>query len=1034
MNDQAYDIARLKEAQGNCLDSTSDFWMQAEQLQKELLQQGKRACYIFLDLENFRFINMQGDISEGAHLLTEVSALIHQTFPDVLITRGASIQFAVVTGVPDVRERLVHLHKKALSLRSNNQLDLKAGIFIVSDPQISPITASDYAKAACAHIKKDYQAVYREYDEDLQKHLAIDHYVVTHLEEALKNHDIKVFFQPIVRTLTCKACAAEALVRWDDSKYGHLLPSIFIKPLEATQLITKLDLYVAEEVCRLYQDLQLRPDVNLPISINFSRSDFQHCNIRRELDRLRAQYHVPDHALCVEVTERDFCDDVSFLKDQLTELRDHGYEVWMDDFGSGFSSLSLLKDLDVDLVKFDLRFLVGSAHINRGNFIIGALIAMVKQLGMKTLVEGVETEAQLDYLQSVGCERMQGYLYSRPIPFEQLVNLAIWDTDETEPNCRYYNAVGCCNMVQAIPESVFHGKDERLVLPSLPACIVEYQAGKMSLLETNAAFTAREGQLAFRDPAAFDEYMGQAGTFCRRNLLQAIKQCQDTQKGLTIEVSSHNEVCSLRIDPIAKNEASGAEAFLIILTGVRTSSFKERKAAVQSIMNGIFSLFDSFFVLNLTTQTVHRIKVGMNVTDEIERLPLPLFLREWARRHVFSEDWKRFLQFYDLSTLVTRINESGCGYLSTFFRVTSSEQENRNGWQLHLVWLSGEPSDIKVYCGTVNLRYFMGAEMPRPMEPLLVRNKLVPFSKIDKDAAMLPEVLWEAMLHLPEMNVYWKDVKGRFMEANDAFMHYFNLSSLDDILGKSEEELGWNVEFDPTYREEEMLLGQIPVISEEKVHCMAKGMIRTVMMNKIPLIEAGRIVGSLSWFRDVTRFTQIQAELKKKSTIDALTGALNYQGFKETQSHFVDSYQKWDLDFILIYMDLDDFKHCNDTYGHGFGDLVLQEVVKRLQKIFNHYGVVARVGGDEFIALLPIVESEEIRRIKQEIQQVLKAPLSIDGRSYQGGISVGIARYSEREDMDALQELADQRMYEDKKKRKKMQGLTYGYLVTTEGI
>ena len=1007
MNDQAYDIARLKEAQGNCLDSTSDFWMQAEQLQKELLQQGKRACYIFLDLENFRFINMQGDISEGAHLLTEVSALIHQTFPDVLITRGASIQFAVVTGVPDVRERLVHLHKKALSLRSNNQLDLKAGIFIVSDPQISPITASDYAKAACAHIKKDYQAVYREYDEDLQKHLAIDHYVVTHLEEALKNHDIKVFFQPIVRTLTCKACAAEALVRWDDSKYGHLLPSIFIKPLEATQLITKLDLYVAEEVCRLYQDLQLRPDVNLPISINFSRSDFQHCNIRRELDRLRAQYHVPDHALCVEVTERDFCDDVSFLKDQLTELRDHGYEVWMDDFGSGFSSLSLLKDLDVDLVKFDLRFLVGSAHINRGNFIIGALIAMVKQLGMKTLVEGVETEAQLDYLQSVGCERMQGYLYSRPIPFEQLVNLAIWDTDETEPNCRYYNAVGCCNMVQAIPESVFHGKDERLVLPSLPACIVEYQAGKMSLLETNAAFTAREGQLAFRDPAAFDEYMGQAGTFCRRNLLQAIKQCQDTQKGLTIEVSSHNEVCSLRIDPIAKNEASGAEAFLIILTGVRTSSFKERKAAVQSIMNGIFSLFDSFFVLNLTTQTVHRIKVGMNVTDEIERLPLPLFLREWARRHVFSEDWKRFLQFYDLSTLVTRINESGCGYLSTFFRVTSSEQENRNGWQLHLVWLSGEPSDIKVYCGTVNLRYFMGAEMPRPMEPLLVRNKLVPFSKIDKDAAMLPEVLWEAMLHLPEMNVYWKDVKGRFMGANDAFMHYFNLSSLDDILGKSEEELGWNVEFDPTYREEEMLLGQIPVISEEKVHCMAKGMIRTVMMNKIPLIEAGRIVGSLSWFRDVTRFTQIQAELKKKSTIDALTGALNYQGFKETQSHFVDSYQKWDLDFILIYMDLDDFKHCNDTYGHGFGDLVLQEVVKRLQKIFNHYGVVARVGGDEFIALLPIVESEEIRRIKQEIQQVLKAPLSIDGRSYQGGISVGIARYSEREDMDALQELAD---------------------------
>lgn len=104
-----------------------------------------------------------------------------------------------------------------------------------------------------------------------------------------------------------------------------------------------------------------------------------------------------------------------------------------------------------------------------------------------------------------------------------------------------------------------------------------------------------------------------------------------------------------------------------------------------------------------------------------------------------------------------------------FFRVTSSEQENRNGWQLHLVWLSGEPSDVKVYCGTVNLRHFMGAQMPRPMEPILARNKLVPSPQLDKTDAILPEVLWEAMIHLPEMNVYWKDVRGRFLGANDAF-------------------------------------------------------------------------------------------------------------------------------------------------------------------------------------------------------------------------------------------------------------------------
>jgi diguanylate cyclase (GGDEF)-like protein len=1030
MKNHAEELAKLKEERGNRLDSTSDFWMQAESLQKELLQEGKKAYYIFLDLENSRFINMQGDISEGAHLLSEVSILIHKAFPDALITRGASIQFAVVTGVSDVKERLVALHKKALELRSNNQIDLKAGIYAVTSPDVSPITASDYAKAACAHIKTDYQAVYREYDAELHQQLTIDNYVVTHLDEAIKRHDIKVFFQPIVRTLTCKACAAEALARWEDPVYGHLVPGVFINPLESTQLITKLDLYIAEEVCRMYHNLQLHQNIDLPISLNFSRADFQRCHVREKLDQLRAQYGVPDRAICVEITERDFGDDVNILKAQIKDLRDHGYEVWMDDFGSGFSSLSLLKDLDVDLVKFDLRFLVGSANINRGNFIIGALIAMVKQLGMKTLVEGVETEEQLEYLQSVGCERMQGYLYSKPIPFSELMKLAIWDTDETSSNKRYYNAVGCCNMVQAMPESVGRGWNDKQVLPSLPACVVEYRDGQLCLLGTNAAFNAREGLQKFRDPASFNEYMGQAGAMFRWNLLRGIKQCEEIQGSTTIEVFSHNEFCTLRLDPIARNEDSGAEAYLVILTSVRSSAFKERQAAVQSIMNGIFSIFDSFFVLNLTDQTVHRIKNGMCLTSELEQLPLPLFLREWAQQHVYTEDWKRFLKFYDVATLVPRINESGCGYLSTLFRVTRSEREERNGWQLHLLWLSGESSDTEVHCGTIDLRQPMSVTMPRP------ENALRESSGVgDLGTSISTDVLWDALIHLPDMNVYWKDAKGRFMGANEMFLHYFNISSIEDIQGKTEEEVGWNVEFDPPYKEEDIVLGKLPVVSEKTIHSVTKGMIRTIKMNKIPLISEGKIVGILSWFHDVTESTTAQEELKKQSCIDALTGALNYQGFKEAQGHFMDSYQKWGIDFALFYTDLDDFKRCNDEHGHSFGNLVLQEVVKRLQKIFYHSGVVGRLGGDEFVALLPVMDVSEGKHMTKEIRRAIDAPMSINGKTYFGGISVGVAYYSEAGDMEKMMKISDHRMYEDKASRKEARGLnsTYGYTSTTEG-
>ena len=156
---------------------------------------------------------------------------------------------------------------------------------------------------------------------------------------------------------------------------------------------------------------------------SISRSDFQNCEIRRELDRLRAQYHVPDHALCVEVTERDFCDDVSVLKDQIKDLRDHGYEVWMDDFGSGYSSLNVLKDIDIDVLKIDMRFLSKGSSEERGEKILEAVIKMAKSLDMLVIAEGVEEEKQVKMLKRLGCDYIQGYYFAKPMPKKDYVKL-----------------------------------------------------------------------------------------------------------------------------------------------------------------------------------------------------------------------------------------------------------------------------------------------------------------------------------------------------------------------------------------------------------------------------------------------------------------------------------------------------------------------------------------------------------------------------------------------------------------------------------
>jgi diguanylate cyclase (GGDEF)-like protein len=1001
------------ENQGNRLDTTSSFWDLAAERQRELFSKGVKPAYIFIDLENFRFISMRGDISEGARLLNEVSRLIHEEFPDALITRGASIQFVVLTGVSHLGERLLRLHDKARAIRKENKIDMKAGVYVADDSSVAPMMACDYAKAACANIKETYNEVYRVYDEELHNQLVISNYITTKLDEAISHHDIKVFFQPIVRTLTRRACAAEALARWDDPKYGTLVPNTFIVPLEATHLITKLDLYVAEEVCRQYKSLQRNTGVNLPISINFSRIDFTTCNIREKLDAFRKKYDVPEHCIYVEITERAFGEDLAILKDQIRDLRSHGYEVWMDDFGSGFSSLSLLKDLDVDLVKFDLRFLVGSANVNRGDFILGVLIGMVKQLGMKTLVEGVETEDQLEFLQSVGCERVQGYLYSKPVPYNDLMKLSIWNTDENPMNKKYYNTVGCCNMHQTVPETFSKEWDDTRSIPSMPATIVEYRNGKISLLSANGPFIHTMGPLTYQDVKACDAFLARMGGSFHRSLLQGIHKSLLRKERVVTEAICNNEFCTFTVEPIAHNEGTGADALLVIMTNVSPMGFKDTQATVQSVLNGVFSVFDSLYMFNLSRKTVHRVKASSTRDDGLDQLPLSVFIREWAARYVYPSDRERFFAFYDLESMVERLHATGEGYISGLFRVIRTEQSQKNGWQMHLLWLVSDGDEVKVHCGTIDI---VDSKVRTQTVPALDPMKVV--SSADHTGAMIvPGILWKSMQDIPGMYIYWKDTKGRFIGTNKEFLDYFNIASFDDIAGKTEEELGWKVELNPNYREEDLLNGKKAAVVAEKGHCLSSGEIRNIVMNKIPLVVGNQLIGILSWFRDSTQDAMAEDTLRSFARKDELTGALNYHGLQNALKSYEESYQKRGIDFVLMYIDLDHFKQCNDEHDHAFGNHVLQLIVQRMQQALDRAGVVARMGGDEFVILKQVTKAGADRKLRSVVEGAFRGPLEVDGIVYQPQMSMGTADYSETRDTAELMKLADKRMYEEKRKR-----------------
>lgn len=243
------------------------------------------------------------------------------------------------------------------------------------------------------------------------------------MEEALAEKQFLAYYQPQYNHTTGLLVGAEALVRWKHPNHGLIAPANFIPLFEKNGFITKLDLYVFEQVCIF---LRKCIDEKLPlvaISTNFSRYDIFQPDFVEELEATRLRHDVPVKYLRVEITESSVMGNHTQANEVMKALHEHGYVVEMDDFGSGYSSLNVLKDIDMDIVKLDMLFLSEEGSRHRGGIILSSVVRMFKWLGLPVIAEGVESIEQADFLKSIGCDYMQGYLYAKPLPGEEFYAL-----------------------------------------------------------------------------------------------------------------------------------------------------------------------------------------------------------------------------------------------------------------------------------------------------------------------------------------------------------------------------------------------------------------------------------------------------------------------------------------------------------------------------------------------------------------------------------------------------------------------------------
>jgi len=376
--------------------------------------------FLFLDIENFKILNEKYGFWEGNSFLKSFADMTNKVFKDSVVAHFSNDNFVVLTKNEAVEEKLRTIRRNLISTKYDIKLGLKVGGYRPENRECLPLVACDHARYACYTIKKKYNHDYCEYDESMASNFEKKQYIINKIDEAIKKEHIKVFYQPVINAASGKLCGLEALARWDDPQYGFLSPADFIQTLEEYYQIYKLDMFVVEKACQDLVKAKEKGMPLIPISLNFSRRDFDSINLAQDVENCLNKYGIDKSLIHIEVTESTLSENDEKLKSILREFRSKGYALWLDDFGAGYSGLNVLKEYDFDMMKIDMKFLSGFSGNEKARHILKNIITMAKALNMSTLTEGVETEEAYLFLKENGCEQIQGYLFGRPMPENEL--------------------------------------------------------------------------------------------------------------------------------------------------------------------------------------------------------------------------------------------------------------------------------------------------------------------------------------------------------------------------------------------------------------------------------------------------------------------------------------------------------------------------------------------------------------------------------------------------------------------------------------
>ena len=393
---------------------------------------------IVLDINHFHMINERYGKAYGDDVLRRIGEKLRDIVREDggIVCRREADTFLVYC--PHREDYAVFLENASVTLsrkgRNESRIRLRMGVYSDVDKTIDIERRFDRAKLAADTVKNSFTRTIGIYDKTLHESEIFAEQLIEDFPASIEEKRFKVFFQPKfdIRPEKPVLCSAEALVRWNHPELGMVSPGIFIPLFEKNGLVQELDEYVWRETAAQVRDWKERLGISLPVSVNVSRIDMDDPYLIEKMDGIVKENGLDYKELLLEITESAYTEDSEQIVEKVEKLRSMGFRIEMDDFGSGYSSLNMISSLPIDALKLDMQFIRNAFKERKDTRLLGIVIQLADALEAPTIAEGVETEEQLLTLRTMGCDIVQGYYFSKPLPADEFEAFLVKKKEQEE--------------------------------------------------------------------------------------------------------------------------------------------------------------------------------------------------------------------------------------------------------------------------------------------------------------------------------------------------------------------------------------------------------------------------------------------------------------------------------------------------------------------------------------------------------------------------------------------------------------------------